>query len=1312
MIKNLFVSFAVLMAIGLGATPIQWVGTTSTNWHTASNWNPAMVPISAEVIIPGTASHFPQIYQNDASCATLTINSGGSLTIRDSKELDVNGEVSISGLLIMENQTWLDVYGHFQWQAGATADFSGYAQIRCRANMTFAAGSDVQIDDGQILFQHSSQSLHLYNYSPNTQLNHLDSAVTYPSALFYSGSSTHDLDVVTLYVQSWASFVSYYSGNIIVRGHLNSQNATNNGFQLHAGTLVMQGDDKAITLLYPSDHFHNLKINSPGTISLISNINVNGNLTLESGILAAGNKTISLKGNWVNQAGAGAFSASTSRVVFSGDAHQYCNSTNNFHTIEVNKGGGALRVNSSSAVVTCAQYDWTAGAVDVLLGTFTANLLLDNRIAGKWYLNPGGTINLTNSGTSRYVDLVGEIHIYGGEFNVFGGDDNSWWAGLGATHVHMEDGILDFHDTGVLIQNYHAFTHDISGGTIRMKGNFSINRSDFNPTAGTVELAGTGNATVSHAPGSNLYHLTIDKNSANTVTAVSNLDIYGHFELSGGSFLAPDMMRVGRNWYNNVGSNAFVEGIGKVVFFGDSGSYVFANEVFWDLELDKSANNRIMKLQYSYNGIVCHSFDWTCGMLIVSSGASFTAEDLLDPGILGIIEVNGGGTVNLHQDPGQRMDLRGSVAISEGSTLNVYGGSANCSLSYGGDPGTLIMSGGVLDFKDRGIYLPATGDFTANISDGVIRTVGNVILYRDGFNPGGGTIEMYGSGNASLQNTAGSSFFNVLINKTAPSFVTGSGPIVINGSFTVDSGRFNAPAQMSVARHWQNNVGPEGFYEGSGRVVFIGSLNSYVYGETFNVLELNKPGSSIFVPSGYTLNCASYDWSAGTVQVTGGTFNAASLEDNYIAGAWSLGSGTVNLTNSGTGRMVTLGGDISISGGVFNVFGGATSSVWGYPTPASLTMSGGVLDFKDTGIELSPSYAFTGDISGGTIRTVLSFQAQRSDFTPTGGTIELYGDFYAVVSHAAGANLFNLTINKATSGSNVGGNGAISLHGNLDINGGNFLVNQSVSVLNAAPTTINAGTLNLNHNTFSSTGDVNVNGTLIVDYGSTLSLSHGKSLTVNAGGYLEVLGGPTQPATITHNSAGQYYALSIESGGTIAASYAIFEYMNRSGVNIKYGALVHASYSLNHCTFRNGMSTGRLLIINNAQNFNITGASFPTSTGTYNVSKSVDQGSVFFAGWSGAFGGPGNEDDAFNRVFWQGTDVPPIYDLAISHVPSVNQIRLDWTYPLPVTEFKIWRSATPDGTYSLVGGTAFNYWQQEATQPSYFYRVTAVVPDP
>jgi len=128
----------------------------------------------------------------------------------------------------------------------------------------------------------------------------------------------------------------------------------------------------------------------------------------------AGTSTINIGGDWDNNVGPAAFTEGGSRVVFNGgNYHQHCITDENFNIVEINKPlGGALRL-AYGAEVLCNEYDWTAGALDVLDdASFTAPSLTDNGIAGNFYATDGGTITLGQYGSDP--QLKGNLFINGG----------------------------------------------------------------------------------------------------------------------------------------------------------------------------------------------------------------------------------------------------------------------------------------------------------------------------------------------------------------------------------------------------------------------------------------------------------------------------------------------------------------------------------------------------------------------------------------------------------------------------------------------------------------------------------------------------------------------------------------------------------------------------------------------------------------------------------------------------------------------------------------------------------------------------------
>lgn len=75
-------------------TSVTWTGAVSTNWHVATNWCPAVVPTSTiDAIIPNSAVPNQPLIDlgGNASCKSLTIGTGKTLTMASSRLLQVYG---------------------------------------------------------------------------------------------------------------------------------------------------------------------------------------------------------------------------------------------------------------------------------------------------------------------------------------------------------------------------------------------------------------------------------------------------------------------------------------------------------------------------------------------------------------------------------------------------------------------------------------------------------------------------------------------------------------------------------------------------------------------------------------------------------------------------------------------------------------------------------------------------------------------------------------------------------------------------------------------------------------------------------------------------------------------------------------------------------------------------------------------------------------------------------------------------------------------------------------------------------------------
>ena len=80
-----------------------WTGTTSTNWHNASNWSSGLVPTSGTDATIAVAANKPIIASGTASVHNLAIDAGQTLT--NNATLSVNGDLVNSGTLTNGNSS-------------------------------------------------------------------------------------------------------------------------------------------------------------------------------------------------------------------------------------------------------------------------------------------------------------------------------------------------------------------------------------------------------------------------------------------------------------------------------------------------------------------------------------------------------------------------------------------------------------------------------------------------------------------------------------------------------------------------------------------------------------------------------------------------------------------------------------------------------------------------------------------------------------------------------------------------------------------------------------------------------------------------------------------------------------------------------------------------------------------------------------------------------------------------------------------------------------------------------------------------------
>lgn len=145
------------------------------------------------------------------------------------------------------------------------------------------------------------------------------------------------------------------------------------------------------------------------------------------------------------------------------------------------------------------------------------------------------------------------------------------------------------------------------------------------------------------------------------------------------------------------------------------------------------------------------------------------------------------------------------------------------------------------------------------------------------------------------------------------------------------------------------------------------------------------------------------------------------------------------------------------------------------------------------------------------------------------------------------------------------------------------------------------------------------------------TLSMGANSAISVDGLFESFGAIGNGALIT--GAG-YYTFDLNDGATIGAVYTTFEYMDLSGLNI--AGEIDLAYALDYCTFQNGEAGGSLITFSGTEPATLTNVDFPTNiwSGSYNVSKTTNQGEIEFVDATGGFAGASYEFDPYDLIDW------------------------------------------------------------------------------
>lgn len=863
-----------------------WTGSVDINWHNPANWSAGIVPdATIDVIIPETTNK-PWVYAADAECNSLTIYHGTGanfLKVFD-EDLHINGDFIIHGQLILDHPAGrIIVEGDVSWESGSSAYFPYYDEFIVYGGWSFNNGANVQINNGTIEFAGTNDN-DILTLEENCYFNNIICNNTGTSGFRISYYSAANLNVHgDITIQPNCKLTNFSLLPIALKGNL-----SNSGSLFNAGGFEFCGDTQVISqnVLYSTScYFHILTINCTNYVSIENKEIYADWVTIENGYIYT-DQTIHVANNWDNQTGSPGLSGYSTVEFNGGNYDQYC-SNETFNVLVVNKtAGGLLKI--SGTQVSCAIYDWIAGGMDVDAGgLFTANDLWDNGIFGTYVISSGGTVNLSNYNGD--IDLNGDLFIGDGTMNVYGGISPSRWSYVDNASITMSDGILDFHDQGIIINDaapYHL-TENITGGTIRIAGSFWSETNEFTPDAGTLELYGYADASLYLTNNSYLHNLVINKVSDNeaingkmpvsdqksskqmggdsksdNTLMISSLTINGSLNITNGVLNSNGFpIYIGGDWTNNVGDAGFIESSASVFFTGGENATIFSNETFYNVTIDKKYSGQML---YAAPGITINTNNLNIlyGYLI--------QDDNSQVNIIGDLDM-----------------FWGYLLLNDNSSVSISG--------------NVNMDNGHIDASQgTNIGISVGGNWTDN------NTLG-------GFHTGEETITVNGSSDqifyAVFQNLI--HFHNLMINKTGGAFRPDA-IMEIHGNLNIIDGDWlDYSAGLNHYISGDFTIGSSGNYYPGGTTSFDGAIDAFYQNNGGSAFFRGIGVSKIFNKS-LTLNSNMVVFMDSTTVIQQGYL--------YLNGHLLKSTGAVTIKDGGhllldAGASLSLGSHLQVSSG-------------------------------------------------------------------------------------------------------------------------------------------------------------------------------------------------------------------------------------------------------------------------------------------------------------------------------------------------------------------------------------------------------------
>jgi hypothetical protein len=892
----------------------QWIGVTSSDWKTGSNWSCGTAPTSASsvtIAVVETGRSYPNINITDAELTGLTINTGATLNM------------SAGSVLTFANGGTMTNNGTFNASTG-TVVFNGTGTIAGASSTTF---NDVTINGGVNFGSGLSTINGTLRINANGFANTNGPRYGASSTLRYSTGGNYDRNAEWNHVGIGTLGTNAgYPNNVLVDGNTfvrmapnsNAARALHGNLTIESGSTLSMAEGSSMT----------------GALTVRGNAVINGTLTLSGNtggdLDLLGNMTVGTSGTFNPNNRSVRFNSSTANQTITKTG----NGTINFSYLNIDNTassgkvilatGTNLRIASTNSNTSLRVLQLTNGDLDLNGQTLelngstsnTTNIQVSNgtrRITG----NTGSSVSVTGTATGGSPNLnvypiqsTDRLIIDGGAaletsvgvvftnttFNgIFRINQNGFVAGSTATDapVYGSSSTLIYNNgSNGFNRNYEWTAASGTLGTtpgypnnVIVQNNTPLDIGNTGVSSGILPLAIAGN-------------LEIGAGSSVTMSAMNQtLTVNGNVDLNGGLTLstnAAGTLNIGGNWTRG-SAGTITQNSRAIRFFGSALQTITktGGETLGNVVVDKSGQKLELGSNLTIDGTLAidnGTFDVATNALVLNDQVTKGAGGTLSSAATGVVLYNkssddqtviaanygnltfsnfnktlpSSGTIRV---AGEFTPGTGSGHTITGSTIEFNGAGAQTVPEF--NYNNLTISGA----RSNSNITLATGTIgvAGNFTTSGATDIGAYVLT-------GNTVDFNGTTSQSID---AFNFNNLRIsgNKNNGTITLGNGTIRVNGDFTASASAVGSYTTTGNTFEFTGN-------SASNSMSIVTSMN-------FNNLVINKSGQSLIVT-----NPSSIINIAGDHTLTAGQFLVGNSAINMTGGNWTNNGATFSRGNS------------------------------------------------------------------------------------------------------------------------------------------------------------------------------------------------------------------------------------------------------------------------------------------------------------------------------------------------------------------------------------------------------------------------------